>query len=666
MTNVVLVTPMDPANTLDGSSYSGSVGRILQLYGTALILKIHSIEESKDLSSLALDELIRNLKAHEVVMEKDSEIYRGKRERVKSIALKAKKESSDDETSTSGSDDEEYAMAGRGTENALDAVIQIVSLAIVQNQLATKIKRPSLEVLGAIAKITPKTKLTMQLVSWLNHQMRFLEKEILELNEKIKKLERSKEIDIACLGFDSSKASTSGTKLMSFVGSSAEKAMDGSTIKVHSSTLPGSVCLRTCLEPDEWIKDSGSSKHMIGNKSLSSTYKAYDGGNAIFGSNFKGKITGKGLIETPNITSTHTPNKLSNLLIKTPEQLEAQAEYITARLASARAAIEAQAAPSACSISFFTFAPNMWEYALLVGEDKSVAHHGKSVALDLRQQSLRQHLKSVALGIMQHFSGLIQHFTSVLYPQFENSKEKKSGRSGGKILKMWSYISLWARIMFPFTLSYHVILIDFLYLLLKNCSVRSFGEFSKSKGVGVFGNNVKDTDIPVEVSDTLFTWADLQAKLNSELLNNLGNFFNHVLSFIAKPGKFLYLTNLYPVCWETLLEIFTIHATMAYLGAGKGSGYNFIIPDAPSAESHLLTKALADSIGNYVKLKQGLKIAMSISGEGNAYLQESLEALQGRPSFLLLSHENFGGSSLSSCVPLRTFYAIIYMTNFAA
>nr|GEV45818.1 ribonuclease H-like domain-containing protein [Tanacetum cinerariifolium] len=38
----------------------------------------------------------------------------------------------------------------------------------------------------------------------------------------------------------------------------------------------GYVCLRTCLEPDEWIKDSGYSKHMTGNKSLFSTYKAYD------------------------------------------------------------------------------------------------------------------------------------------------------------------------------------------------------------------------------------------------------------------------------------------------------------------------------------------------------------------------------------------------------
>nr|GEZ32998.1 retrovirus-related Pol polyprotein from transposon TNT 1-94 [Tanacetum cinerariifolium] len=72
-----------------------------------------AIEESKDLPSLALDELIGNLKVHEVVMEKDSKIYRGKKERVKSIALKAKKKSSDDETLTSRSDDEEYAMVVR-------------------------------------------------------------------------------------------------------------------------------------------------------------------------------------------------------------------------------------------------------------------------------------------------------------------------------------------------------------------------------------------------------------------------------------------------------------------------------------------------------------------------------------------------------------------------
>nr|GEY76895.1 zf-CCHC domain-containing protein/DUF4219 domain-containing protein/UBN2 domain-containing protein [Tanacetum cinerariifolium] len=75
--------------------------------------KVTEIEELKDLSSLALDELISNLKVHEVVMEKDSEIYRSKKERIKFISLKAKKNSSDDKTLTSRSDDEEYAMALR-------------------------------------------------------------------------------------------------------------------------------------------------------------------------------------------------------------------------------------------------------------------------------------------------------------------------------------------------------------------------------------------------------------------------------------------------------------------------------------------------------------------------------------------------------------------------
>ncbi|GJR94467.1 zf-CCHC domain-containing protein [Tanacetum coccineum] len=69
-------------------------------------------EESKDLTSLSLDELIGNLKVHEMIIKKDSEIVKAKVER-KSLALKDKKESSDEECSTSGSEDEEYAMTVR-------------------------------------------------------------------------------------------------------------------------------------------------------------------------------------------------------------------------------------------------------------------------------------------------------------------------------------------------------------------------------------------------------------------------------------------------------------------------------------------------------------------------------------------------------------------------
>ncbi|GJR76607.1 reverse transcriptase domain-containing protein [Tanacetum coccineum] len=38
------------------------------------------------------------------------------------------------------------------------------------------------------------------------------------------------------------------------------------------------ICLGVDLEPDEWIKDSGCSKHMTGNRKLFSSYKAYNGG----------------------------------------------------------------------------------------------------------------------------------------------------------------------------------------------------------------------------------------------------------------------------------------------------------------------------------------------------------------------------------------------------
>ncbi|GJS52459.1 retrovirus-related pol polyprotein from transposon TNT 1-94 [Tanacetum coccineum] len=76
-------------------------------------VKVTAIEDSKDLTSLSLDELISNLKVYEVIIKKDSEIVKGKREQSKSLALKAKKEYSDEESLTSGSEDEEYAMAVR-------------------------------------------------------------------------------------------------------------------------------------------------------------------------------------------------------------------------------------------------------------------------------------------------------------------------------------------------------------------------------------------------------------------------------------------------------------------------------------------------------------------------------------------------------------------------
>ncbi|GKC08125.1 zf-CCHC domain-containing protein, partial [Tanacetum coccineum] len=95
----------------EGYSSKNYVRKFLKALHPKWREKVTAIEESKALTSLSLDEL-GNLKVHEMMIKKDSKIVKANVER-KSLALKAKKESSDEECSTSGSKDEEYAMAVR-------------------------------------------------------------------------------------------------------------------------------------------------------------------------------------------------------------------------------------------------------------------------------------------------------------------------------------------------------------------------------------------------------------------------------------------------------------------------------------------------------------------------------------------------------------------------
>nr|GEV37350.1 retrotransposon protein [Tanacetum cinerariifolium] len=63
----------------------------------------------------------------------------------------------------------------------------------------------------------------------------------------------------------------------------------------------------TCLmEIDsQKIMDSGCTKQMTENRRLFTLYKAYDGGNVIFGRNLKGKVIGRGNITHDSITITN-------------------------------------------------------------------------------------------------------------------------------------------------------------------------------------------------------------------------------------------------------------------------------------------------------------------------------------------------------------------------
>ncbi|GJX85048.1 hypothetical protein Tco_0335822 [Tanacetum coccineum] len=162
--------------------------------------KVMAIEESKYLTSLSLDELIENLKVHEVIIKKDSEIAKDKREQSRSRALKAKKESSDDDSSTSESEDKEYAM--------------------VVKEFKKFFKRRG------------------RFSSRNNNKKAFIGGAWSDSGED----EEEKNKDETCLVAQAS----------------------------------NEICLGINLEPDEWIKDSGCSKHMTGNRRLFSTYQAYN------------------------------------------------------------------------------------------------------------------------------------------------------------------------------------------------------------------------------------------------------------------------------------------------------------------------------------------------------------------------------------------------------
>ncbi|GJU63056.1 retrovirus-related pol polyprotein from transposon TNT 1-94 [Tanacetum coccineum] len=342
----------------EGFSSKNNVRKFLRALHPKWRAKVTTIKESKDLTSLSLDELIRNLKVHEMIILKDSEMARSISER-KSLALKAKKESSDNECSTSYSEDKEYAMAVRNFKNFFKRrgryVRQLSNdkkpFPRSRNEKNGKNERngeeyenntkeekclmahSSKEVYSETEYYSNDTSSIddLELNNQYDHLCKLiskiiernkslkststrLENEICELKDKISKLERNKEIDLGCSTCDSLRIKNEKLKEENFKLSQFEKSTHalkdmlsnqkpsgdklGLGFKSGEASSSGikQICLGIDLEPDEWIKDSGCSKYMTGNRNLFSTYRAYNGGNVTFSSNLRGNIIGKGQI----------------------------------------------------------------------------------------------------------------------------------------------------------------------------------------------------------------------------------------------------------------------------------------------------------------------------------------------------------------------------------
>ncbi|KIR68675.1 methionine-tRNA ligase [Cryptococcus bacillisporus CA1873] len=140
-------------------------------------------------------------------------------------------------------------------------------------------------------------------------------------------------------------------------------------------------------------------------------------------------------------------------------------------------------------------------------------------------------------------------------------------------------------------------------------------KFSKSRNIGVFGNNARETGQPPEVwryyllsqrpenSDSSFLWSKFIAANNNELLANLGNFVNRVVKFINAK-----LDSKVP-------------------GPEGFAGGEAVPPsDSPDfdfvADVNTRLKEYREQMDD-TKLRGGLATAMALSARGNQYLQEN-------------------------------------------
>ncbi|GKD77483.1 hypothetical protein Tco_1340104 [Tanacetum coccineum] len=202
------------------------VRKFLRVVLTKWRPKVTAIEESKDLSILSLDELIGNLKVYEVVLEKDLEVSKNKKEKYKSLALKARQVLSKDDASSSDNNDEEYTMA---SDSGDDSKKEEICLMAQSNEVQRDTPYYSSSFLDNDSRQDEYDKLckiSLKIINKNKHlkaKNESLKRDVCELKSKEEQLERNKEISHKCESCDKLviEISSLKLKLASFENSSS-------------------------------------------------------------------------------------------------------------------------------------------------------------------------------------------------------------------------------------------------------------------------------------------------------------------------------------------------------------------------------------------------------------------------------------------------------------
>ncbi|KAI9759677.1 MAG: hypothetical protein M4579_002154 [Chaenotheca gracillima] len=134
------------------------------------------------------------------------------------------------------------------------------------------------------------------------------------------------------------------------------------------------------------------------------------------------------------------------------------------------------------------------------------------------------------------------------------------------------------------------------------------GKFSKSRGIGVFGDSAAKTGVPSDVwryyllshrpetSDSEFNWDSLISSNNNSLLKNLGNFVSRVVKFVNSKH------------YNNIVPDYKIYSEVSF--------------ESWEEKVNDLLKLYVEQL-DAVKLRAALATVLHISQEGNAFLQSN-------------------------------------------